>query len=290
MRPHLDDRIELVVVDNASGDDAATEVDAWPGPSRFIELDRNVGYGAAANRGVEAARGEAIVLLNPDTELVDRSLGELASFALELRALVGPRLLGPDGSAQPSASGPPAGPWPWLGALVPGRLQPGSLQSRTEPWRLERTVEVSWLTGACVAAPREVLRSLGPYDPAIHLYGEDMDLGLRAARAGVRSYFCPDRARVVHHGKGSTSQLFPDGPWNLMAQNRRAVLQRSYGERGERAAQAALVLNLVLRVAAKRVLGRDASRDRAALRATLRARGVPSLPPEPASWSPPPGA
>jgi GT2 family glycosyltransferase len=286
MRRHLDDRAELVIVDNASDGGVNAELRAWPGEKRFIELDRNAGYGSAANCGVEAARGEAIVLLNPDTELVDGSLAQLARFALERRALAGPRLLGPDGSRQPSASGPPSGPWPWLGAVVPGRLQSKTLQARTEPWRLERTLEVAWLTGACVAAPRDVLRSLGPYDPAIHLYGEDMDLGLRAARAGVRSYFCPDRARVIHYGQGSTAQLLPDGPWDLMAQNRRAVLRRSCGERGERAAQAALVLNLGLRVAAKRALRRDAGRDRAVLRATLSAREVPSLPPEPVSSSP----
>jgi N-acetylglucosaminyl-diphospho-decaprenol L-rhamnosyltransferase len=290
MRTHFDDQTELVVVDNASSDGVATEVAGWPGRTRLIALERNIGYGAAANRGVEAAGGQAIVLLNPDTELVDASLSELAAFALERRAIAGPRLLGSDGSPQPSASGPPVGAWPWLGAVWPGRLQPRSLQARTEPWRLDRTAEVAWLAGACAAAPRDVLRSLGPYDPSIHLYGEDMDLGLRASRAGVPSYFCPDVARVVHHGRGSTSQLLPEGPWDLMAVNRRAVLRRAFGHRRERASHAALVVNLGLRSAAKRALGRAATRDRAALRAALSARAVPALPPEPSSSLPQQGA
>jgi len=278
MTEHLSSCVELVVVDNASGDDVAACLSAWPGPRRFIALERNVGYGAAANRGVETAAGEGVVLLNPDTELVDASVPELARFALERRALAGPRLVQPDGAAQPSASGPPVGLWPWIGAVVPGALQPARIQARTEPWRLTRTVRVAWLAGACVAAPRDVLLALGPFDPAIHLYGEDMDLGLRAARAGTASVFCPGLARVVHRGRGSTSQLLPEGPSELIARNRRAVLRRAFGPRRERTAQAALLLNLGLRAAAKSVIGRDATRDRAALGAALRAREIPALP------------
>ena len=283
-RGRLDDETEVVVVDNASGDDAAEQAAAWR-PSRFIALDRNLGFGAAANRGVEAATGDVVVLLNPDTELVDGSLAALARFALERRALAGPRLLESDGTVQPSASGPPTGVWPWVGAVLPGAAQPYAVQARTEPWRLQRTSRVAWLSGACLAGPRDLLLSLGPFDPAIHLYGEDMDLGLRAARAGVRSLFCPDLARVIHYGRGSTSQILPEGPWELMARNRRAVLRRACGPRRERAAQAALLLNLGLRAAAKAALRRDARRDRAALGAAIKA-GAPAVPLGP---SPPSG-
>jgi N-acetylglucosaminyl-diphospho-decaprenol L-rhamnosyltransferase len=281
MRRHIDHDAELVVVENASGDDVAREVRSWPGEAQFIKLDENIGYGGGANRGVEAAAGEAIVLLNPDTELIDRSLLELARFALERRALVGPRILNSDHSPQPSASGPPTGPWPWLGAVVPGRVQPQPLRARTEPWRFEGTVRVSWLSGACISAPAQALRDLGPFDPAIHLYGEDMDLGLRAERAGVPSYFCPHLARVVHHHRGSISQLLPDGPWELIARNRRAVIRRAFGTWPERASQAALLLNLGLRTMSKPLLGQDAASDHTALRAALGARDIPTLPPPP---------
>ena len=285
MTEHLGHGTELIVVDNASGDEVAARASAWPGPRRIIPLDSNLGFGAAANRGIEAAEGEATVLLNPDTELVDSSLPELARYALARRALAGPRVLEPDGSHQPSASGPPVGAWPWIGAVVPGALQPSWLLARTEPWRLERTTRVAWLAGSCVAAPRDVLLSLGPFDPAIHLYGEDMDLGLRAARAGVPSLFCPEVARVIHRGQGSTSQLLPDGPWELIARNRRAVLRREFGSRRERAAQGAHLFNLALRETAKRALGRDVSRDRAALRAAVRAPAQ-SLDPGPSNQTP----
>ena len=271
MNRHLDDGHELVVVDNASSDDPAGSAGAWKGDRRFIALDRNAGFGTATNAGAEAARCPGVVLLNPDSELVDSSLERLVELALTERVLAGPRLLNPDGSAQPSASGPPVGLWPWVGALVPGAIQPPAVRARTEPWRLETATRVAWLTGACVAAPREVLRKLGPFDPAIHLYGEDMDLGLRAARAGVESWFRPDVSRVVHRGGASAAVLDVEDREHRVASNRRAVLARAYGGRRETAAWLAQRANLRLRVLSKRALGRDATRETATLRAARRA-------------------
>lgn len=227
MRRHLADEPELIVVDNASSDDVAAAAGSWAGEASLIGLERNVGFGTAANRGVEAASGEAVVVLNPDTLLLDASLRDLVELALRRCALAGPRVLNPDRSPQPSASGPPVGAWPWIGAVVPGRVQPERLKARTEPWRLESTTPVAWLTGACIAAPRSTLLQLGPFDSAIHLYAEDMDLGLRAARAGVSSYFCPDVCRIVHHGGASTAMLYPRGSEGAIALNRRAVLGRA---------------------------------------------------------------
>jgi N-acetylglucosaminyl-diphospho-decaprenol L-rhamnosyltransferase len=277
MNEQLDGEPELVVIDNASSDDPEAEVGAWRGPNSFVRLDRNSGFGAASNIGVGRAAGEAVVLLNPDTEFLDSSLGALVELALERRALAGPRLLESDGSVQPSASGPAGGLWQWLGAVIPGALQPPPMRARTEPWRLDRTTAVSWLSAACIAGPREALLELGPFDPAIHLYAEDMDLGLRAGAAGVRSLFCPDVCRVVHHGRGSTARRWPRGPAREMERNRRAVLRRALGARRERSAWRAHRLNLRLRLATKRALRRDAAWEAELLSAAREARSAPSL-------------
>ena len=287
MNRHLESGPELIVVDNRSRDDPERAARAYRGPVRFIPLEQNIGFGTACNLGVRSAGGASVVMLNPDTELVDASLDELAAFALQRGALAGPRLLNPDRSSQPSASGVPVGPWPWIGAIVPGKLQPPPLRRRTEPWRASRTVAVGWLTGACIAGPRSVLLELGPFDPSIHLYSEDMDLGLRAAQAGVESWFCPDLSRIVHRGGASASIAFPRGVETLVARNRRAVVRRAYGRRRERAGWLALRANLRLRVVAKGVLGVNASADRAALEATRQATFVPDLPAVP---SPDPGS
>jgi N-acetylglucosaminyl-diphospho-decaprenol L-rhamnosyltransferase len=281
MNRHLREGPELIVVDNASTDDPEPAARRWAGETGFIRLSENKGYGAAANAGVEEAGGDAVVLLNPDTWLLDSGLPVLVRCALEGRALAGPRLRNADGSIQPSASGPPVGIWPWLGALAPGALQPHALRKRTEPWRLPYTTRVSWLTGACVAAPRRVLRELGPFDPQIEMFGEDLDLGLRAARAGVPSLFCPECCEILHHGGVSASQRYPAGSEPVVALTRRAVVRRAYGTRRENAAWYAQRLKLRLRVAAKGALGRGVERDAAALAALIRAQPVPELPPPP---------
>ena len=283
MNERLAGEPELIVVDNASGDDPEAAASAWRGPVRFTRLDSNEGFGAAANRGVAAAGGDAVVLLNPDTELLDSRIGDLARFARGERALAGPRVRNPDGSPQPSASGPPVGVWPWAGAVLPGALAPSPVRARTEPWRLERETTVAWLTGACIAGPTDVLRRLGPFDPAIEMYGEDLDLCLRAAADGVPSWFCPGIAEVLHHGGASAELRYEDGPGELVARTRRAVLRRAFGEGPERRARRAQVLNLRLRIGAKRILGGDAGRDRAALEALLAADTAPELPPAPSA-------
>jgi N-acetylglucosaminyl-diphospho-decaprenol L-rhamnosyltransferase len=280
MNRFLDGDQELVVVDNASSDSPGEAAAEWKGEHRFIGLDENVGFGAANNVGLAEATGEATVLLNPDTELLDDGLDRLAAVALELGGLVGPRVLNPDGSIQPSASGPEVGAWPWVRALVPAAVQPGAVCARTEPYRLERRLAVTWLRGACVAGPTAVLARLGPFDPALHMFGEDVDLGLRAAAGGVRSWFDPTACRIVHHGQGSTTVAYGSREaWRATGTlHWRAALRRAYGPRREWLAWMALRTNLRLRLVAKTLIGRATDRDRAAVHAVLSARRVPELP------------
>ena len=268
---------ELVVVDNASEDDPERELDRWPGPSRFQRLERNRGFGAACNAGVALSSGEAIVLLNPDVELLDGGILRLAGMALEAGALVGPRLLDPDDGIQPSASGPVVGAWPWVGAVLPGALQPPAMRARTEPWRLRHSAEVAWLTGACLAAPRAVLARLGPFDPAIELMSEDLDLCLRAEAAGVPILFAPGVCRIVHRGGTALTRRFEDAGLALAARNRRAVVARAYGAARERRGWRAQLLRLRLRSAAKRALGQDRGRELAELAAAHQAADYPTL-------------
>ena len=137
MNEHLDGSQELVVVDNDSDDDPRAAAARWKGPGEFIATGENLGFGIGSNLGTERARGPAVVLLNPDTELLDDGLDRLAATALERRALVGPRVLNRDRTKQASASGPEVGAWPWIRAILPGGLTPGPVVERTEPWRLE---------------------------------------------------------------------------------------------------------------------------------------------------------
>ncbi len=284
MNEWLDADAELIVVDNGSTDDPAGAAQGWRGRGAFERLTENRGFGAAANRGVEIAGGEAVVLLNPDTLLLDSGLPRLAALAVSRRALAAPRLLNPDGSTQPSAGGEPVGAWPWVGALVPGAVQTPSMRRRTEPWRLRATVRVPWASGACLAGPRALLAQLGPFDPSIHMYAEDMELGLRAGTKGIPTWFCPDLCQVVHRRRGSSSRRWREGPEPIAAAGRRAVLARTYGPASERRAWLAERARLRLRLTAKRVLRRRADAERREL-AALRSAAV--APDRPRSLRPP---
>jgi GT2 family glycosyltransferase len=291
MNAHLDGGQELIVVDNDSGDDPEPVARDWKGRLRFHQMGSNAGFGVASNAGAGLASEPVTILLNPDTELLDDGLDRLAALAAELGGLVGPRVLNPDGTIQPSASGPEVGAWPWVRALVPAALQPPPLRARTEPYRLDRRVRVSWLTGSCVAGRTGLLRRLGPFDPALHMYGEDIDLGLRAAAAGVPSWFDPGSCRIVHYGQQSSQLVYgsreawrPAGTLNW-----RAAVRRAYGPRREAAAWRALRTNLRLRLIAKTLLGRATDRDRESVRAAVEATPVPDLGPEPVPTPEPPG-
>jgi N-acetylglucosaminyl-diphospho-decaprenol L-rhamnosyltransferase len=257
-------------VDNRSEDETVARAREWEGPIRVVSLEQNGGFGAAANLGVRDARHEAVVLLNPDTVLVDGSLRDLAGLAAERGALCGPELLNPDGSRQPSASARPGGWEVVVEALVPVALVPAPLRIRCEPWRALRTTEVGWLTGACIAAPRELLLRLGPFDERLDLYGEDLELGLRARDVGIPSLYAPDVARVVHLGERSTAPRFGDARAARKLQARRDVVRDRLGRGRERLDFAAQAVFHAGRFAAKRVLGRPAEREAAWLRAARR--------------------
>lgn len=260
-----DGTVELVVVDNASSSDPTEIANRWSGPVQVERLGENLGFGAASNRGVRMAHAPVTVLCNPDVRLLDDSILRLAHLSAKHQALVGPRLLWSDGTPQPSASGPVVGIWPWIGALVPGAVQPKWMLARTEPWRLEQTTEVTWLTGAVIAAPTDPLERLGPFDEEIELMSEDLDLGLRARSRGLKSVFAPDICRVEHLGGRSLAQRFPDRGLRLAADNRSSVIRRAYGQRAERRSRAALRSRLQLRRFAKHLLGRDISTEQAEL-------------------------
>ena len=102
---------EVIVVDNGSTDGTLELVRERFPEARLLE-EENRGFGAGNNAGMRMASGRYFLLLNPDAWLTDGALGQLVAFADEHpeAAVVGPRLLNPDGSLQRSVRGYPT-PW-----------------------------------------------------------------------------------------------------------------------------------------------------------------------------------
>jgi GT2 family glycosyltransferase len=263
----LDASWDVFVVDNASSDHTVAQVRGCSLPVHLTCLDENIGFGAANNLALRSVSTSGTVLLNPDTVLIDDSLRDLVRLSMNANCIVGPRLLNEDLSIQPSASCPPASLRGTLRIFLPGRAMPTRWASMLEPWRARTTIRAGWLSGACVAAPTSLLRRLGPFDEAIHLYGEDMDLGLRAEALQIPRLFAPDVARVVHLGDRSSGQRFSDAGLALSVQNRRAVVRTRMGRAREKWDDVNELGLTLTRLAGKRLIGADTTRQRSWLRA-----------------------
>ena len=264
---HLDPRPQVVVADSASSDGT---LELAEGRAEIVALERNEGFGAAANAGVARAVAEVTVLLNPDVELLDGGLRQLAELARARDVLVAPRLLNSDGSVQRSAHPPPGSFEALVPALVHPRALPRRLRLRADPWRSERPRQVGWAIAACLAGRTELLRRLGPFDSRAFLFYEDMELCLRARRAGVPTELHP-QVRLLHAGAHSTRPAFGGEPYDVLARRRREVVA-GLGRRALLLDDLAQAATFATRAGARVLLRRDAGVERERLAALGRAR------------------
>jgi N-acetylglucosaminyl-diphospho-decaprenol L-rhamnosyltransferase len=220
---------QLIVVDTGSSDDGAAVARA--AGAEIVDLPHNPGFGAANNAGLEHASGEITALLNPDIVLTPGALDKLSRAAHERNALHVPRLLNPDGSPQDSVHPLPDARLNLLQAIAPGPLRR----------RLGEAAQ-GWAIAATMVARTTTLRALGPFDPDAFLFFEDLELCLRARRAGVPVELHRDIA-VTHVGGHSTGSE----DVALQVRRRREVLHAHLGARGARRADRALLLEHGLR-------------------------------------------
>ena len=202
-QPGGDLEIEVVLVESPS----EVPLPAWAeerGPRvRVLRLEENAGFGAAVNRGAEAARGELLLILNNDAWL-DR--GCLAALAGRLEheprlAWVSPRLFYPDGRPQ-MVWAPDQGLWGETLQRLRNRID-GRHPSH-EGWLprlLARLGGPGWYTGACALVRRTAFEQVNGFDPGFFLYFEDADLCRRLREAGWGLALEP-AARAFHASAG----------------------------------------------------------------------------------------
>ncbi|MDX1530320.1 MAG: glycosyltransferase family 2 protein [Rhodothermales bacterium] len=216
---------EVVVVDNASTDGSAEMVREVFPEVRLVRCERNLGYGPAANLGVERTQAPSVLLLNSDTRLRPGATTQLRAYLATHPGvgIAGPRLLNADGSWQPSCF-PFPGSWGWFVendpvGLVAGRV-PG-LRGRLHRYAMPtRAHPVPWVLGAALALRREAFEQAGGFDEGFFMYYEEVDLCYRLHELGWETHCCPD-AEVYHVGGVSTSQRRVD----MLVQNFRSTLR-----------------------------------------------------------------
>lgn len=271
----------VVVVDCAS-EDRSREValQAREGIAvELIGLDSNEGFGAGCNRGVATVNEPVTALVNPDVELIDDSLLALVEQAQKKanpERLLAPLVISTDGSRQDTVHPRPGSAAELARSLIPPAVVIGPLGPALGlgPWRSRAPRRVGWAVACALVGRTETLARLGPFDERIFLYGEDLDLGLRASELGVETWFCP-QARVIHARAHATARAFGGEPFEILARARHEVVTHRLGPRCARLDDSAQMATFASRRLLKRVLQRPADRERRqleAIRAVRRAR------------------
>jgi N-acetylglucosaminyl-diphospho-decaprenol L-rhamnosyltransferase len=197
---------EAVVVDNASADGSATIAEEFGSHVRLVRNRENVGFGRGVNQGVRGAIAPFVLVMNPDCRLTRGSVEAMrAGLDADPRcALVGPRVLDPDGSIQGSVRGDPDMLTGLFGRTGPlRRLMPWlPVSTRNvvpdEATRIDaRSIVVDWVSGACMLVRRDSFESVGGFDERYFLYWEDADLCRRLRARGYHIRYVPG-ADVVH--------------------------------------------------------------------------------------------
>lgn len=202
---------DAVVVDNASADGSADIALEFHPHATLVRNTRNVGFGRAVNQGLAVARGPIVLIMNPDCRLEPGAIAELAS-ELERHvgcAIVGPRILDPDGTEQGSARGDPDmmtgafGRSTRLRRLLPGLGVSARNVVLASTATDAQSLAVDWLSGACILARTDGLRAAGGFDERYFLYWEDADLCRRLRNAGSHVRYVPAATAVHRVGQSS---------------------------------------------------------------------------------------
>ncbi len=199
-----------VVVDNGSTDGSADAL-RRRGDVTVIANPDNRGFARAANQGIRATGGRAILLLNNDAVIDEPGALRHAVAFLERTpdcGALGVRLLNPDGTLQPSC-GRFLSLWAEVRNSLPVRALLGPREDLLRYTAADhaRTGPVDWVMGAFLLVRREALEEAGGLDETEFMYGEDYDLCYRLARRGWRTYHLAD-VNVTHVGNASGARAY----------------------------------------------------------------------------------
>ncbi len=196
---------DVAVIDNQSSD-GSEGFTRKRGPNcRLIRNRRNRGFGAAVNQGLSKTRGPLVFIVNPHCLIESGTVESLAKTIGDHDdcAVAGPRVFG-DTRLGPGAFGRSS----LLGRLFP---PPGMTSGPLSDEELETagmTVEVDWVSGACMLARRDALRAVGGFDERYFLYWEDADLCCRLRQVGWTVRYVPE-ARIQHVAGGPRRKPAP---------------------------------------------------------------------------------
>jgi len=202
---------EVIVFDNASTDGSLDAIQEEFGSNScftIIRSSENLGFACANNEASKHAKGSFLLLLNPDTIILNNAIRAVVDFAGHNpdNGIWGGRTVFADGTLNPASCwGDYTLWWIFCGSTRLYRFFPRSrlFNPRAYPgWMRDSVREVSVVTGCFFLIRRDFWEELEGFHSDFFMYGEEVDLCLRARAAGARPIITPD-AELVHHGGAS---------------------------------------------------------------------------------------
>ena len=181
--------LEIIVVDNISSDGSQTKCKEKFPNIRLIQNKKNLGYCGGNNIGIKEAKGEYIVILNPDTIIEPNCIEELISAQNKFgEGLYQPKILSLNEENIVQSTGNMLHIFGFGFARDKGEKD---VDGRTE------IQKIGYASGTCLFTTRKVIERIGLLDEFLFLYHDDLDLGWRAAQIGINSYYVP-KSKIFH--------------------------------------------------------------------------------------------
>jgi GT2 family glycosyltransferase len=230
-----DVRYEAIVVDNQSSDGSPELVRTDFPWAKLIEPNANLGFGRGNNLGFQHARGRWVLLLNPDTVVLERAIERLVKFGDKHQeaGAVGGKTLKEDLTLERSCVWGSPGLWPMICKSV--GLQVVFKNSRVfnpeamDWWPRDTEREVDVITGCFLMIRREVYEKTGGFDPRFFMYAEEVDLCWRIRKLGWKLRFTPE-AQIIHLVGASAAKAKPNRLYHLHLALLK-LYRKHYGER-----------------------------------------------------------
>ncbi len=200
--------IEVFVADNCSNDGTVEMLQGEFPDVILIANNNNIGFAAASNQGLSAASGRYIMMLNPDTLIIDNALERLVAFldGHNNVDIVAPRLLNADGSLQKSCRSFPNILNMSLLYLFPfvNLNLPKPAKYLTDFWDHGMSTYVDYAIGAALVLRKKCVEDIGYLDEKFFVYGEEKDYCYRLNQKGYRVYYLSN-VDIIHYGGQSSA-------------------------------------------------------------------------------------
>lgn len=212
---------EIIVIDNFSKDESVAMVRRDFSEVQLIANDFNAGFGQANNQGYEIAKGEYLLILNPDTVILDGAIEKLYHYIKQNNhvGVCGPKCIHPDDSIQVSWASFPSikniftnnVTWKEAFSMFPWfqKFSKSEAIYTNEGFTVQNVIaeqKVDYVLGQCMMTPKFLIDQVGLFNENIFMYEEEADLCYRIKKAGYETWFYPE-AVIIHHERQSIDQI-----------------------------------------------------------------------------------